>query len=426
MKRMWKIGVAGLAIVALFGLIMWRRAASSNPEVKTQTVVRRTIEQEVAFTGRLRARQRASLAFESTGTLREVKVNVGDKVTTGQILVKLDARASSLEAAKARADQAAGEQLKLAAWESADVASQKTEAENKRIAETMRQSVRDAKVEMDQAKEIWQQTVRESGDEGSTAKAKYALFLNAQSAYRLAQQTLTQTEATVAKTNEAARQAASEALSAYYSTQQASIVDSGLSSGQALAALANLRVAKTTAIAPFDGVITAKHVNAGELASAGQVVLVVESVDEMEVVADVPESDITKLAQHMDAVFSLDAFTDGRKTSAKIVSVAPAAKVLEGVPTYEVILSFTGAEALRPGMTANVDVKTAHKEGILAIPRRAVFRTGGVYKVNVVGQDGRQAEREVTLGVLGTDGYLEITKGLQEGEAVVVAQAQTK
>src|SRR3989344_1980584 len=97
MKRMWKIGVAGLAIVALFGLIMWRRAASSNPGVKTQTVVRRTIEQEVAFTGRLRARHRASLAFESTGTLREVKVNVGDKVTAGQTPAKLDAPATSLE-----------------------------------------------------------------------------------------------------------------------------------------------------------------------------------------------------------------------------------------------------------------------------------------------------------------------------------------
>lgn len=424
MKRWQKILIGVVIAAVVIAVVVWRRSSNSDATVQTESVQKRTVVQEVTFTGRLRAKRRASLAFESTGTLREVAVELGDRVTAGQTLAKLDTRASSLEAAKARADQRAAQHQTLSAWESASLAAQHIETENKKSLETKRQIVRDAKVEMDQAKEVWQQTVRESGDEGSVGKVKYAAFLSAQTAYRNAQQSLTQVEATVTKTNTAARQAASESLSAYYATQQASLVDTGLSSSQALEALANLRVAKAVAVAPFDGVITAKNLNAGELASAGQVVVTVESADEMEVVADVPESDITKLAQDMEAVFSLDAFTDGRQVNARIVSVAPAAKVLEGVPTYEVVLAFQGAETLRPGMTANVTVKTAHKEGVLAIPRRAVFRTGGAYKVNIVGQDAMQAEREVSLGVLGTDGYIEITKGLSEGETVVVSQTQ--
>lgn len=426
MKRWLKITIGVVVILLVLGIILWRRGGSDNEKVQTQAVERRTIVQEVTFTGRLRAQQRASLAFESTGTLREVTVELGDRVRAGQTLARLDARASSLEAAKAWADQAAAAQKSELAWQNSTGAAQKLTIENIKLVHTHQQTVRDAKTEMDQAKSVWEQSVRESGDESSTAKARYATFLSAQSSYRSAQQSLEQTQATVGKTNQAAEAAADEARAAYIATQQAAVGVSGLSSGQALAALANLRVAKTVAVAPFDGVITAKNVNAGELASAGQVVLTVESIDQMEVVADVPESDITKLAQDMTATFSLDAFTDGRQVEARIVSVAPAAKILEGVPTYEVILSFRGGESLRPGMTANVTVTTAHKEGVMAVPRRAVFRTGGTYKVHVMGQDGVSAEREVTLGILGTDGFIEITKGLNEGEMVIVSQPQVK
>lgn len=423
MKLRWKIGIGVVVVALVAGAVIWRRAASSTTEIKTQVAQKRIIEQEVTFTGTLRSRQRAALAFESTGTLREVVVEVGDHVTAGQRLARLDARASSLEAAKARADQAAAAQKNQLAWQDSLEAAEKLSRENTKLLSTRQQAVRDAKLEMDQSKAVWEQSVRESGDESSTAKAKYATFLNAQSAYRAAQQSLQQTQATVAKTNQAAQAAADEARSAYIATQQAAVGVSGLSSGQALEALANLRVAKTVAVAPFDGVITTKDVHAGELATAGQVVLTIESVDDLEVVADVAESDITKLRKELEAAFTLDAFADGRQGKARILSIAPAATVLEGVPTYEVVLSLSGVADVRPGMTVNVTVKTAHKENVLAVPRRAIIRTGGVHKVKVVQADGAHIEKEVTLGVLGTDGYMEILSGLSEGEVVVVSLA---
>lgn len=422
MKRWLKITLGVVAILVVVGVIMWRRSVNSGPVIKTETVQKRTIEQEVTFTGRLRAKQRASLAFESTGTLREIDVELGDHVAAGQTLARLDSRELSLNAAKARADQAAAAQRSYQAWQAATGAADKLGAENAKSLQTKQQTVRDAKTAMSQALDVWQQSVRESGDESSTAKATYSTFLTAQTAYRAAQKSLTQGEATAAKTNQAATAAADEARSAYISTQQAAPGVSGLSSGQAVEAVANLRLAKAVAVAPFDGVVTTKSFQPGELATAGTVVVTVESTDDMEVVADVPESDITKLQKGMEAMFTLDAFSDGREGKAVITSIAPAAKVLEGVPTYEVVMSLKHLDGLRPGMTANVTVKTAHKDSVLAVPRRAVVHTGGVYKVTVLGTGGAQSQKEVGIGILGRDGYVEVVSGLQAGEAVVVSQ----
>lgn len=424
MKLGWKITIG--AVVALFvvAMIIWRVGAANGPEVKTAPVEKRSVTQEVVFTGRLKAKATAKLAFETTGTVDAISVEVGDRVTAGQQLARLDSRGVSLELAKARADQAAATDQAKLAWQNAVATGTKTEQESSKTLALRRQAVRDAKTEMDQALDVWQQTVRESGDESSTTKTKYSLFLSAQSVYRTAQQTLTQSEATTAKTNQAAVAQADEAYDSYLSTQQASATTNGLSSGQATQALANLRLVKSIAIAPFDGVVIAKSVNAGEVAPAAAPVITVETTDSLQVVADVPESDITKLQNGMEATFTLDAFTDNRTLTARIISIAPSATLLEGVPTYEVKMEIAGeTAALKSGMTANVTVQSAHKENVVAIPRRAVVRTGGQYKVRVISADGSQREVDVTLGVLGSDGYVEITQGLTGGETIVTGES---
>ena len=70
-------------------------------------------------------------------------------------------------------------------------------------------------------------------------------------------------------------------------------------------------------------------------------------------------------------------------------------------------------------MTANIDIETAKREGVVYIPRRAtvkrdvdtiVFMAGGI----------QPAERVVKLGLVGSDGNVEITEGLSEGEQIIV------
>ncbi len=427
MKLLWKI-VIGVVVVAVVGsVIFFRQRASQNNQPKTYSVERRDVAQDVAFTGKLRAKQRAQLGFESTGTVVSLPVKVGDVVVAGQVLAKLDPRSASLEAARAAADSAAGADRARLAWQDATVATQQTKTSNTAAVEASRQSVRNAKTEMDQAQEVWQQTVRESGDESSISKAKYSAVLSVQSAYRTAQKTLASAEASAGKTNQTAAAVADEAYAAYVATQQAARGVSGLSSLQATQQLANLRVSKSIAFAPFAGVVTAKGIEQGELAVAGTPVVTIETPDQLEIIADVPESDITKLQTDMMASFTLDAFTNGRERNAKVVSIAPAAKVVEGVPTYEVILELPISNVdLKSGMTANVTVQTAKREGVVAVPRRAVAKVGGIYKVKIMQPDTSVVEQEVELGVLGSDGYVEVTKGLSGGETVVLPTTATQ
>lgn len=427
MKLLWKIVIGVMVVAVVGGILFWRHRSAISNQPKTYTVERRDVAQEVAFTGTLRSKQRAQLAFETTGTVVSLPVEVGQTVSEGQVVARLDQRSVSLEAAKAAADSAAGADQARLAWQDAAEATQKTKQDSTATVEKRRQSVRDTKIEMDQAKEVWQQTVRESGDESSTAKVKYSVFLTAQSAYRAAQKTLNETETSVAKANQAATATADEAYALYVATQQAARNVSGLSSLQATQQLANLRVSKSVATAPFSGVVTATGVEEGELAVAGTPVVTVETIAKQEIVADVPESDIAKLQVGMVASFTLDAFPSERERSATIISLAPAAKVIEGVPTYEVVLELPESNVeLKSGMTANVIVETAKRENVLAVPRRAVAKVGGIYKVKVRQLDGSTRETEVSLSVLGSDGYVEIVAGLKGGEIVVLPTSENK
>lgn len=420
-KKRTIIAVVAVIAVLAAGAAAYRLANRPEEEARTVPVERTTIVQDVEFSGRVQAQQSARLGFESTGVARTVNVKVGDVVTAGMSLVTLDTQSGVVEVAQARADRLSQSTAAALAWDSAKTTATTTRAENARTLEKNRQSVRDAYSELKQAEEVWQQTVRESGDESSTTKTKYGLVLAARSAYRAAQQVLAEQEKTVSKSNTEEAAATAAAYASYQATQQAALNEPGLSALAATEELARLRLSKTSLLAPFTGVITEKNIAAGEVAVAGQAVITMQTVDETEVVAAVPETDATKINPGMTAVVELEAYGDGRAWNAVVKSIDPAATILEGVPTYQTYLAFVVSdEALRPGLTAAVTVHAAKKENVLAIPRRAVASRNGESRVRVKTASGMFEERVVKLGLSGSDGRVEIVEGLTEGDAVVI------
>ncbi|HEY53631.1 MAG TPA: efflux RND transporter periplasmic adaptor subunit [Caldilineae bacterium] len=177
---------------------------------------------------------------------------------------------------------------------------------------------------------------------------------------------------------------------------------------------------KASLLAPFDGVITAVHVAEGERASG----LAVELVDanSLEVVLSVDEVDIGELAVGQPAVITLETWP-GEEISGEIVAIAP--KALENasaIVAYEVRLSLGKTDLpIRVGMTANADLITSAKEGVLLVPNEAITadREAGRHYVNKIvstADGGVSTERvEVTIG-LKDDDYTEITSGIQEGD----------
>ena len=73
---------------------------------------------------------------------------------------------------------------------------------------------------------------------------------------------------------------------------------------------------------------------------------------------------------------------------------------------------------LRPEMTANVTIFLEQREGVLAVPAKAVKRQRGKNVVYVLA-DGRSEPREIKVGW--SDGqWIEVASGLQEGETVLL------
>ncbi len=177
---------------------------------------------------------------------------------------------------------------------------------------------------------------------------------------------------------------------------------------------------KASLLAPFDGVITAVHVTEGEIANGPAIDIA--DASNLEVVLSVDEVDIGDLAVGQPAVITLETWPD-QEISGEIVGIAPKATVdNSAIVSYEVRLSLGEIDLpIRIGMTAEADLITAAKKGVLLVPTQAITpnRAAGTYTVNLVetGPEGSLTTRtiEVTTGL--KDGaYTEITGGLKEGD----------
>jgi RND family efflux transporter MFP subunit len=183
----------------------------------------------------------------------------------------------------------------------------------------------------------------------------------------------------------------------------------------------DVRIAKTVITAPVSGMVTFLDVDPGEIVAAGTEVVRVISTGSYEIEAYIPEADITSVRVGDTALFTLDAYDDDVELVATVSMIDPAETVIEGVSTYKVMMHFDDSEELvRSGMTANVTISTDMREDVIAVPSRAVETREGERIVRVMTDAEEPEERTVTTGLRGSDGYIEITSGLSEGEEVVV------
>ncbi len=422
MTRKRKIIIGSLlGLVVLIGGGVAASALRGDTPPETIRVERATVVNDIDFSGRLQAKQAADLGFESTGKLSRLLVTVGDSVVEGQVLATQETSVAALELAKARADHAGAAASAAVELQNAATAAKTTQAAAARTVETARQSVRNAKTEYDQAKVVWDKTVRESGD-SSLTEAKYSVVLSALSAYRGSQATLKQAEKEAQKTTTAAAAAVASASVAVQNIEQTSPTTAGLSALAAAEQLAVVRLGKQTIRAPFDGVVTDTQFIVGELATAGSTVLTIQTAQTLEVVAQVAETDVALLAAGMPVRVAFDALPD-QDWPGSIATINPAAVILEGVPTYEVVVNLNEFDnRLKPGLSATISVRVSEKTNVLVVPRRAVSTVNGTKQVRVVAPDSSISTRDVKTGVQGSDGSIEITDGLAEGDTVVVRQ----
>jgi RND family efflux transporter MFP subunit len=227
---------------------------------------------------------------------------------------------------------------------------------------------------------------------------------------------------TAAEQNRIIAERQRDAAAASATPEQITAAEAALAAAQADLDGYDARIAEQIISAPVAGTVTYLDIDTGEIATAGKEVLRVISTGAYDIEAYIPEADIASVKRNDTATFTLDAYDDDVELTATVVMIDPAETVIEGVSTYKVIMHFEDSEEMvRSGMTANVTIITDTRKNVIAIPARAVNTADDGSKfVQVMKNDGTPEDRVVTTGLRGSDGYIEITSGLSEGEEVVV------
>jgi HlyD family secretion protein len=232
-----------------------------------------------------------------------------------------------------------------------------------------------------------------------------------------------QAQLAAAEANLAQAQANLQALRDGPSASQITTAEIAVEQARINVEKAQMDLDRATLYAPFTGVVTAIHVNEGEIANG----ILIEMVDDtsLEVVLDVDEVDIGSLAAGQPAVVTLETWPDIQIES-QVASISPLAKNdLSALVVYEVFLSLQNTTLpVRVGMTADADLLTANYEDVLLVPTAAIRadRSSGTFSVNKVTEvDGNQTveEVDVTIG-LRDNTFTQITSGLNEGDQLLV------
>lgn len=211
-----------------------------------------------------------------------------------------------------------------------------------------------------------------------------------------------------------------------YSEEQEDAQKALVKKAEALTRASSIRIGDTYLYAPMKGRIIKKNYELGEIAPLNSVVLVLAD-GELEIESDVPESDIIKLALGQSAEITLDAFPLEDKFEAEIVEIEPASTVIQDVVYYKVKLKFKSLdERFKTGMSCDVDVRTARKERVVAIPLRAVKSEAGRKYVEILKDEKNNLSEKVFIatGLEGDDGIVEVTAGLKGGERVITLTSE--
>lgn len=184
--------------------------------------------------------------------------------------------------------------------------------------------------------------------------------------------------------------------------------------GQLEFARANYNNAVLTS--PVTGLVAARHIDPGELASPGVPVLTLIDIDRVRVEVNASEKLVHRIKSGQEVRVLVTAAA-AEPLAGKVVSIAPAAD--PRARTYPVKVELPNPDhRLKPGMFAEVDFGTEAAENVL-VPRDAVFQRSGAHCV-FVHAGGRIELRAVRPGP--SDGRtIAVLEGLEAGEQVVVS-----
>jgi len=425
-KNTLKFLLIGAVILLVFVIIANKMGWIGQGDVikvATDKVEKKTVNEQVSASGKIQPEVEVKLSSEVSGEIVELTVKEGDVVTRGQVLCRI--RPDILQSGYERA-----------------VASLNAQRASLAMAEQQlkQQEINFANLETNynRNKELFEKKVISAAE-----------FDQIRTDYETARATL-----------EAQR-------------QNVLVTKYGIDQSEATVKEAGDNLARTTIYAPVDGVISLLQVELGERVvgtaqMAGTEIMRIANMQAMEVVVEVNENDINRVALDNEATIEVDAFQD-RKFKGVVTEIASSSstaatatsatagtdqvtnfnvKVRILPESYDDLLreDLDNPSPFRPGLSATVDIHTQKDTG-LAVPIQAVTtreapgsggaadtasqadtvaRTAGSaldkktneYVFVYDAQSGTVKQVAVTTGIQ-DDLYIRILSGLNEGEEVV-------
>jgi RND family efflux transporter MFP subunit len=358
-----------------------RRAKASLGEDSTVRVAavalatHTALEHSITLSGEFRPFQVVDVHAKVAGYIRKISVDVGDKVTEGQVMAILEVPELSAQV-------------------------QAAEAAIKRSQDAIRR----AQSEVEKAKSAHAASHFGYSRLKQASEARPGL---------IAEQEL---DDSMAKDKEAEAQVDSALAALSEAQNQLSIAEA---ERRQLGAM----VAYTRITAPFAGVVTKRYADTGSLIQAGtasntQAMPVVQLAEysKLRLVVPVPESAVPNI--HLGTTVRVKAPALNRIFDGRVARFADALSNETRTMHTEIdVENINGS--LMDGMYAEARIELNKKDSALTVPIQAVQRNGSRATVLLVNSQGRVEERQIKLGEEGSE-RVEVTSGLAERDQVII------
>ena len=388
-QRTWlKIAIVILVIVIIVAYLSRNIILGKPVEAYAATVG--DLTQTVVASGRVMTPQRISIAAETTGRVNAIPVLEGQTVKRGQLLIQLnnlDERASMAQAtATVSQAEAKLRQLHEVALPAAS------------------QNLKQAQTNAEQARKQYERT-RELQARGffsqaqlDEAKRNYDVINSQVSAARLQVKSNQPTGSDLAVAAAAVAQA------------------------NASLRLAQVKLNEDAILAPADGTLISRSVEPGDIVQAGKELMVLAANGETQILVQLDEKNLAKLALGQKVLGSADAYAD-QSFDAVVSYINPGVDATRGSVEVKLLVANPPAY-LRQDMTVSVDIETARRSGALTIPTGAIHDASSNAPWVLVVRNKHTVRQIVKLGLRG-DNSVEVLTGIKAGEAVILTALGT-
>ena len=383
-RTLLKLGAAAVIVIGM-ALYLLRNVLLGTP-ANVYVATSGELLQSVVASGRIISPQRISIALQGSGRVQQVAVAEGQKVESGQLLIELDNSDSRASLAQASAAVA------------------QAQARLRQLGELGKpqalQSLAQAQATADQARKTLDRN-RKLVAQGFISQAAID---DAQRAVDVAASQVASAQAQLKSNNVGG----SDSLLAQAGLQQAL-------AGQQLA---RAKLNQGFVYAPSAGVLISRNVEVGDVVQPGKALMELASIGKTQVLVQIDEKNLSKIALGQKAYASADAFPSQR-FDAVVGFINPGVDAARG--SVEVKLDVANPPTyLRQDMTVSVDIETARRTATVVVAASAL-QDATTDKPSVLVVRGTRVVRQIVkLGLRG-DRRVEVLEGIAAGESVLPA-----